>query len=89
MAKTKVLISCAVTAQLICAFVFAYAMRWFSRDVAQLFCAVLQVTAYRQTTFPQHIHNRVFILITVQTKIEITLGKHAHVIYRFFLSCEN
>ena len=30
LAKTKVLISCAVTAQLICAFVFAYADCWFS-----------------------------------------------------------
>ena len=29
-AKTKALISCAVTAQLICAFVFAYANCWFS-----------------------------------------------------------
>ena len=29
-AKTKVLISCAVTAQLICAFGFAYANFWFS-----------------------------------------------------------
>ena len=33
-AKTKVLISCAVTAQLICAFVFAYANGRFSRDMA-------------------------------------------------------
>ena len=30
MAKTKALISCAVTAQLICVFVFAYANPWFS-----------------------------------------------------------
>ena len=30
MAKAKALISCAVTAQLICFFVFAYANRWFS-----------------------------------------------------------
>ena len=29
-AKTKALISCAVTAQLICGFVFAYANCWFS-----------------------------------------------------------
>ena len=29
MAKTKALISCAVTAQLRCVFVFAYANRWF------------------------------------------------------------
>ena len=32
--KTKALISCAVTAQLICAFVFAYADCWFSDDAA-------------------------------------------------------
>ena len=36
MAKTKALISCAVTAQLICAFVFAYAKSRFSHDVAQM-----------------------------------------------------
>ena len=36
-AKTKALISFAVTAKLICVFVFAYAKRWFSHDVAQLY----------------------------------------------------
>ena len=35
-AKTKALISCAVTAQLICVFVFAYAKRRFSHDAAHL-----------------------------------------------------
>ena len=35
-AKTKALISCAVTAQLNCAFVFAYAKSRFSHDAAQL-----------------------------------------------------
>ena len=34
--KTKVLISCAVNMQLICAFVFTYAIDWFSPDAAQL-----------------------------------------------------
>ena len=33
-AKTKALISFAVTAKLICVFVFAYAKRWFSHDEA-------------------------------------------------------
>ena len=33
-AKTKALVSCAVTAQLKCAFVFAYAKRRFSHDAA-------------------------------------------------------
>ena len=32
--KTKALIGCAVTAQLICAFVFAYEKSRFSHDVA-------------------------------------------------------
>ena len=35
-AKTKALISCAVTAQLICRFVFAYAKSRFSHDAAQI-----------------------------------------------------
>ena len=35
-AKTKALISCAVTAQLICGFVFAYAKSRFSHDVAHI-----------------------------------------------------
>ena len=35
-AKTKALISFAVTAKLICVFIFAYAKRWFSHDAAQM-----------------------------------------------------
>ena len=35
-AKTKALISFAVTAKLICAFVFAYANCWFSQEAAQI-----------------------------------------------------
>ena len=35
-AKTKVLISFAVTAKLICTFVFAYADCWFSHGEAQI-----------------------------------------------------
>ena len=36
MAKTKALISFAVTAKLICVFVFAYLNCWFSHDAAQM-----------------------------------------------------
>ena len=36
MAKTKALISCAVTAHLVCVFVFAYANRWFSHAKAHI-----------------------------------------------------
>ena len=35
-AKTNALISFAITAKLICAFVFAYAKSWFSHDAAQI-----------------------------------------------------
>ena len=44
-AKTKALISFAVTAKLICAFVFAYADCWFSHEAAQLYCMVSDTMA--------------------------------------------
>ena len=44
MAKTKAQISCAVTAQLICVFVFAYANCWFSHAQAQLVGALGRVS---------------------------------------------
>ena len=37
-AKTKALISFAVTAKLICVFVFAYAKRWYSHNAAHVVC---------------------------------------------------
>ena len=37
MAKTKALISCAITAQLICTFVFAYAKSRFSHEAAHMY----------------------------------------------------
>ena len=43
-AKTKALIRCAVTAQLICAFVFAYAKDRFSHDAAHIF--MLHLTCF-------------------------------------------
>ena len=43
-AKTEVLISCEVTAQLICAFVFAQAKIRFSHDAAQLLSVTNTVT---------------------------------------------
>ena len=44
-AKTKALINCAVTAQLICPFVFAQATIRFSRDAAQMFSCVMANTS--------------------------------------------
>ena len=39
-AKTKALINFAVTANLICDFVFAYAKLWFSHDAAHLYVCI-------------------------------------------------
>ena len=44
--KIKVLMCFAVTAKLICAFVFAYAKCWVSHDVAHLFC-LKKISAFR------------------------------------------
>ena len=45
-AKTKALISFAVTAKLICAFVFAYADCWFSHGKAQILKLIMQLNSY-------------------------------------------
>ena len=41
-AKTKALIRCVVTAQLICGFVFTYAKSWFFHNEAQIMYAFMQ-----------------------------------------------
>ena len=48
MAKTKVLISWAVTNQLICAFVFAYAKSRFSHGVAHIIHVTIQQSLERE-----------------------------------------
>ena len=50
-AKTKVLVSCAVTAQLICAFVFAYAKSRFSHDMTELFQTESMEKCFLMTSF--------------------------------------
>ena len=52
MAKTKALISFAVTAKLICAFVFVYGDCWFSHAAAQ-------ITLSLHTTLPRTLYNMV------------------------------
>ena len=51
-AKTKALDSFAVTAKLVCVFVFAYAKRWFSHDAAQLFIN-LEILHYLYSVGPE------------------------------------
>ena len=49
-AKTKALISCAVTVQLICVFVFAYAYCWFYHAKAHLNFCLLDMSATTPST---------------------------------------
>ena len=58
--KTKALISCTVTAQLICAFVFAYAKIFFSRDLAQ-------VIVICKLTLTEHKYNVVGLILSFST----------------------
>ena len=54
-AKTKALISFAVTAKvtakLVCVFVFAYAKRWFSHDPAQMFLIICLTVAISKVLY--------------------------------------
>ena len=47
LAKTKALISCAVTAQLTCGFAFAYAISRFSHDTAQFYWCISEKDDFR------------------------------------------
>ena len=49
MAKTKALISFAVTANVICVFVFAYAKSRFSHDAAQIFSIFKEDNVFSMT----------------------------------------
>ena len=48
-AKTKALIGCAVTAQLIRVFVFAYAINRFSHDTAHMLQPLMSVPKFSDT----------------------------------------
>ena len=54
-AKTKALISCAVTAQLICAFVFAYVICWFSDAAAHIVFALNTRTHTHSNSFKNNV----------------------------------
>ena len=56
-AKTKALISSAVTAKLICVFVFAYAKCWFSHDVAHIMISTRSHSAVASKTNTSERHS--------------------------------
>ena len=61
-AKTKALISCAVTVQLICVFVFAFAKRRFSHNAAQILMTTSK-TITASAPYIQTRHNLVHVHI--------------------------
>ena len=80
-AKTKVLISFAVTAKLICVFVFAYADCWFSHAAAHILgsCYLLLLSNVLKFFDPKFL---------VPKEVAGTLRKHAHAIYRHSFGCK-
>ena len=74
-AKTKALISFAVTAKLICVFVFAYAESRFSHDAAHIFQSSsntnvifslswkYRMNEYRELILSLYISNRIYLTI--------------------------
>ena len=66
-AKTKTLISCAVTAQLICAFVFACTNCWFYDAVAHYYVALL----YLNGAITQQEHTRSYPTLNLEFKVTL------------------
>ena len=52
--KTKVLISCATTAQLICAIVFAYAKSRLSNDASHIYLLMIRYLLYAESNQPMN-----------------------------------
>ena len=70
--KTKALISFAVTAKLICVFVFAYANLWFSYEAAQQYCHFISFTISGKLKI---IKNRTAVYTCILRHSAITLIK--------------
>ena len=70
MAKTKALISFAVTAKLICVFVFAYAKSRFSHDAAHMVLDITQISAGRQMVI-EDLLSYMYIAATIHLSLVI------------------
>ena len=78
MAKTKALISFAVTAKLICVFVFAYAKSRFSHNEAHIKLRELKRETIYYLSFTTMMPTRHFFLFFLLTVGTCTIG-HSHV----------
>ena len=76
-AKTKALISFAVTAKLICVFFFAYAKCWFSHDAAHFSFFLVS-----SSNGPGSIHHNLFINTIVGVEASSCVSYHIRAIKR-------
>ena len=79
-AKTKALISFAVTMKLNCVFVFAYAGCWFSHEVAQIVYTYCMRECDHKKFYPRYS----LLRLTMLTVDRQSLPKLTHAIYRDF-----
>ena len=77
--KTKALISFAVTAKLICAFVFAYAKSWFSHDTAHLILFVwVEALHPSQSTIFQYVRTIPWVEPVLSNEDEASCSRTQH-----------
>ena len=69
-AKTQALISCVVTAQLICVFVFAYAKVRFSHDAAQIQIGILVIMKLSAGGNVLHFTKYSLVIIKIKVMVE-------------------
>ena len=80
--KTKALISFAVTAKLICVFIFAYAKCWFSHDVAHILLGLGDMAVLRMTFPNMVISNKNVLIFINKSKVAIVMTySHRHTIH--------
>ena len=99
MAKTKTLISFAVTAKLICAFVFAYAKCWFSHVPYRVALSIITQLLLFYLQLLQHTMKTITLITLLCVTLTVAIAaptttpgktnyklKHNHVLYSNILS---
>ena len=77
-AKTKALISFAVTAKLICVFVFAYAKRWFSHDAAHIVTQKILLSMLQKSKALISLRERAAYLCLCFFRIRVCKSRFSH-----------
>ena len=84
--KIKALISCAVTGQLICAFVFIYAKSRFSHDTAEINNGLFHDNARTKSTVFQHKHMSLCFCCLYKDSLLVSKSKLSSFYIAYFCS---